>query len=308
MNTVPSTTADPGAENLVLVVDDSAMDRLLAGEIIQKREGWKAAFAANGGEALSMLEKMTPALVLTDLIMPEMDGLELVQEIRQRWPRLPVILMTGHGSEEIAIQALRKGAASYVPKKSLARELAETMDYVLAAARTGRDKSRVLDALTQQELNFVLDNDPALIPPLVSYLENALTDLRLTEPGGLMLLGVALHEALTNAIFHGNLGLSSTLRETDERRYYELARERRTQEPYSHRRIYVQARLTRYEATFEVRDEGEGFDPSSLPDPTDPANLEKVSGRGLLLIRTFMDRVEHNDVGNRITMVKHRSA
>src|SRR5262249_50506564 len=149
---------------------------------------------------------------------------------------------------------------------------------------------------------------PALIPPLVSYLEGALTDLKITEPGGLMLLGVALHEALTNAIFHGNLGLGSELRETDERRYYELPRERRIQEPYRDSRVYVTAPLTRYEATFEVRDEGLGFDPSSLPDPTDPANLEKVSGRGLLLIRTFMDRVEHNDVGNRITMVKHRSS
>jgi CheY-like chemotaxis protein/anti-sigma regulatory factor (Ser/Thr protein kinase) len=284
------------------------MDRLLAGEIIGKLEDWKAAFAANGAEALSYLESSTPDLVLTDLVMPEMDGLELVSAIRERWPRLPVILMTAHGSEEIAIQALRKGAASYVPKNSLARDLAETLEYVLAAARTSRDKSRVLDALTQNELNFVLDNDPALIPPLVNYLEGALIDLKITEPGGLMLLGVALHEALTNAIFHGNLGLGSELRETDERRYYELARERRIQEPYRDRRVYVTARLTRYEATFEVRDEGQGFDPSSLLDPTDPANLEKVSGRGLLLIRTFMDRVEHNDVGNRITMVKHRSS
>ena len=56
-----------------------------------------------------------------------------------------------------------------------------------------------------------------------------------------------------------------------------------------------------------VRDEGLGFDPSLLPDPTDPANLGKVSGRGLLLIQTFMDHVEHNATGNEITMVKRRS-
>ena len=66
------------------------------------------------------------------------------------------------------------------------------------------------------------------------------------------------------------------------------------------------ATLTRDEATFLVRDEGLGFDPSTLPDPTDPANLGKVSGRGLLLIQTFMDHVEHNATGNQITMVKRR--
>ncbi|MGE0608143.1 MAG: ATP-binding protein, partial [Pirellulales bacterium] len=49
-----------------------------------------------------------------------------------------------------------------------------------------------------------------------------------------------------------------------------------------------------------------GFDPSKLPDPTDPANLEKASGRGLLLMRSFMDEVTYNATGNQITLVKRR--
>ena len=71
-------------------------------------------------------------------------------------------------------------------------------------------------------------------------------------------------------------------------------------------RVYVTVRMSRVEAVFMIRDEGPGFDPASLPDPTDPANLERVSGRGLLLIQTFMDKVEHNETGNQITMVKRR--
>ena len=62
------------------------------------------------------------------------------------------------------------------------------------------------------------------------------------------------------------------------------------------------------EATYTVRDEGPGFDPSALPDPNDPQNLEKIGGRGLLLIRTFMDQVQYNDRGNAITMRKLREA
>jgi anti-sigma regulatory factor (Ser/Thr protein kinase) len=68
------------------------------------------------------------------------------------------------------------------------------------------------------------------------------------------------------------------------------------------------SRESRDEALYVVRDEGPGFDPSILPDPTDPANLEKVSGRGLLLIRTFMDEIHHDDHGREITMVKRREA
>ena len=56
------------------------------------------------------------------------------------------------------------------------------------------------------------------------------------------------------------------------------------------------------------RDEGPGFDPATVPDPTDPANLEKASGRGLLLIRAYMDEVIHNRTGNQVTLVKRREA
>ena len=63
--------------------------------------------------------------------------------------------------------------------------------------------------------------------------------------------------------------------------------------------------VTPTDATYVVRDEGQGFDPKFLPDPTDPEHLLKPSGRGLMLIRTFMDKVEFNKSGTEITMVKH---
>ena len=61
-------------------------------------------------------------------------------------------------------------------------------------------------------------------------------------------------------------------------------------------------------ATFVISDEGPGFDAAALRDPTDPENLEKAGGRGLLLINAFMDEVRHNDMGNEITMVKRKGS
>ncbi len=302
--TTPATQVS--ASRTVLVVDDAAMDRLLVSELVQKIGGWSVLTATNGAEALAVLSKQTPDLVLTDLLMPEMDGLELTQAVRTNHPLVPVILMTGHGSEDIAIKALQRGAVSYVPKKSLARDLAETLEQVMSASKVDRDQRRLIGFQTMLESHFVLENDPTLIPPLVGHLEENLSRLSLCEPSGLVLLGVALHEALSNAIFHGNLEVSSTMREQDEGSYYRVADERRRQKPWSDRRVYVTARMSRLEAVFTVRDDGQGFDPSALPDPTDPSNLERVSGRGLLLIQTFMDRVEHNEGGNQITMTKRR--
>ena len=130
--------------------------------------------------------------------------------------------------------------------------------------------------------------------------------MKLFDDTGLMRLGIALSEALANAVNHGNFAVSSDLRETDIAAYYRLLDERRGQSPYRERNVYVSAEVTRSQAVLQVRDEGAGFDPRNLPDPTDPAHLEKTSGRGMLLIRTFMDEVRHNEAGNEITMVKRR--
>lgn len=290
----------------ILVVDDSAVDRRLAGGLLQKHPGWNVTYAGDGAEALASIEKTPPDLVVTDLQMPKMDGLDLVAAIRAKRPHIPVILMTAHGSEKIAIKALQAGAAYYVPKTNLAQDLVEATDNVLSAARHGRHKERLLDCLTHSEFQFRLDNDHALVPSLIGHLEEHTTRLKLCDETGLIRLAVALHEALVNAIDHGNLELSSELRQNDGKAYYALAEERRRTNPFRDRRVQVSARLSRSKAVYTVTDEGPGFDPFALPDPTDPTNLDKVSGRGLLLIRTFMDEVAHNESGNQITMVKRR--
>jgi Histidine kinase-like ATPase domain len=120
-------------------------------------------------------------------------------------------------------------------------------------------------------------------------------------------VAVALTEALVNGIQHGNLELDFRLRQEDEAAYDRIAEFRRRRPPYRDRRLHIRARLTRREAVYRIRDEGPGFDPARLPDPTDPAQLERTTGCGLLLIRAFMDEVAFNGAGNQITLLKRRT-
>jgi CheY-like chemotaxis protein len=287
----------------VLVVDDSPMDRLAAGRFLQKA-GFSVRYAENGNEALKSIADTLPAVVVTDMQMPELDGLELVSAIRARFPTVPVILMTAHGSEELAVKALQRGAASYVPKRVWAQELVPTVNNVLELIQATHREQQVLDWMTRVECRFTLDNDVSFIPPLIGYLEIKLTRLRIVDETALIQVGVALREALVNAMYHGNLEVSSQLRESENGLYEQLIATRRTELPYRVRRVHVTARQTPTEVVYVISDEGPGFDPTVLPDPTDPLRLEMVHGRGLLLIRTFMDEVTHNERGNEITMVK----
>ena len=290
----------------ILIVDDNPVDRRLSGGLVEKNTDCVVRYARNGREALDAIRQEAPSLVLTDMLMPEMDGLELVEAIREDFPLVPVILMTAYGSEDLAIQALQRGAASYVPKKSLAKEIGATIEKVLSASRANFQQQQLLEFMSAQETQFELENNPAIVPALISNLQQTVSRLKLCDETGRIRIGIALEEAITNAINHGNLELDSGLRQDGSEAYQRLGEERRRQSPYKNRRIHIKARVTRTDALFSIRDEGPGFDPSTLPDPTDPENLGRASGRGLLLIRTFMDDVSYNESGNEITLVKLR--
>ena len=288
----------------ILVVDDSPLQRKLAGALIECEEGFEVAYAASGAEALETMAVRLPDLVLADLMMPDLDGLQLMAEIRRLHPQIPVVLMTASGNEQMVVEALRGGAASYIPKVDLRRELVQTLQSVLEVSHESRSRALLMRSMTHSESVFVLGNNPAMIGPLVNYLQQGISAMGLCNEMDNTRIGVALDEALVNAMHHGNLEVDSALRRNDLDGYHRLIAERRRQSPYRDRRIHVSAVLDRDRATFVVRDEGAGFDPDMLPDPTDPANLARPHGRGVLLIRTFMDEVIYNDLGNEVTLIK----
>jgi CheY-like chemotaxis protein/anti-sigma regulatory factor (Ser/Thr protein kinase) len=289
----------------VLVVEDSPTQAQEI-QLLLEDAGLQVDLAADGVQALERIQRAMPDIVATDLEMPKINGLQLVEAIRCKHADLPVILMTAHGSEEIAALALRKGAASYVPKAYLEQDIVSTLERILALTRLDRCHARALECLAETQSQYILNNDSALIPPLIGHLEELLIRLNLCDATERMRVGVALQEALLNAMMHGNLEVSSELRQQDEKTYFAAVEERRHQSPYRTRRVFVAVKATPGKISYVVRDEGPGFDPSILPDPTDPANLEHVGGRGLLLIRTFMSTVYHNERGNEITLIKNR--
>src|ERR1700722_12883412 len=174
----------------LLVVDDSAMDRRVGGGILEKTPDWTILYAINGKQALEEIEKHIPDLVLTDMQMPEMNGLELVTAIKEEYPLIPVVLMTAQGSEEIAVQALRRGAGSYVPKRRLAQELRETVERVLSASDLDRSESRLMHRVHRHETVFVLETDSTLVPSVVNYVQQIMTRMRFCDDTDCLRVGV----------------------------------------------------------------------------------------------------------------------
>ena len=325
----------------LLVVDDRDSDRRKVARLLRELPNLTVEEAADGPAALAALDD-PPDVILTDLEVPGLDALELVTAVCDRCPIVPVVLMTRRSEKEVALKALKAGASSFVLKSELKGMLLITVRQMLEIAGEKRREDRLARCHTRQHRVLDLPSDPDIIAPAVRLARRMLEETAAPPVGPgrarspeddeisftdteRVRVGVALEEAIANAVYHGNLEMDSAMRDEDESRYYALARERSMMKPYRDRRVHVELTVARTgdprkpggdhpdeldadppgpNLRFFVEDEGQGFDPASLPDPTDPENLLKAHGRGLLLVRTFMDQVTHNPRGNAVTMVK----
>lgn len=130
----------------ILVVDDDEISRKILQDTIEQ-EGIEISLAANGLEGLKRLLVEPFDIVLTDLNMPRMDGLTLLREIRKLYPHILVIIITGYGSLNSAIDAIRNGAYDYVQKPFTTEEMRVTCRNAIEKIHILRDKQRLLKEL-----------------------------------------------------------------------------------------------------------------------------------------------------------------
>ncbi|ABS25226.1 sigma-54 dependent transcriptional regulator [Anaeromyxobacter sp. Fw109-5] len=126
----------------VLLVDDEPSVRVALKELVEAR-GWEPLLARSGAEALDLVDRADA--VVTDFSMPEMDGMTLLRAVRERDASLPVILLTAHGSERLAVRAIKAGAYEYVTKPFDVDEMLVALERALEA-RALRQRNRQLTA------------------------------------------------------------------------------------------------------------------------------------------------------------------
>jgi len=146
---------DVHAERIrVLLVDDYALVRAGIRALIEMIEAVDVVGeAGNGAEALRSIERLNPHIVLLDITMPDMNGLEVLQRITSRFAGVRVIILTMHEAREYAVQALHFGAAGFIPKSAAAAELKDAIEMVM------QGKTYVSAQTPQQTAARVVLND-----------------------------------------------------------------------------------------------------------------------------------------------------
>ncbi|HEX6766781.1 MAG TPA: response regulator, partial [Polyangiaceae bacterium] len=120
---------------ILCVDDDPAVGKVLSALLVQA--DFEAVLAASGKVALDLLERRAIDLVVSDLRMPGLGGKELLGTVRERWPDVPVVLLTAHGTVPLAVEAMRAGAADFLLKPFDRDEVLFVLKKALAASRAG---------------------------------------------------------------------------------------------------------------------------------------------------------------------------
>ena len=142
-----------------------------------------------------------------------------------------------------------------------------------------------------------------LIPKLRDRLMRSLAEYHIVQGTKENHFCMALEEALNNAFYHGNLEISSTLKEDGSSRFIELAAEREVLTPWCERSVHVTELVSAFGLWLTIQDAGKGFDVQAMLDRCNDPELMFASGRGLMLMRAFADEMFFNRKGNEVTLV-----
>ncbi|MGQ9631797.1 MAG: response regulator [bacterium] len=264
----------------ILVVDDEKDYQDILQEVLS-REGYRVTTASTGEEALELVYKDGFDIVITDFQMPRTNGVELLKRIKEHDSEIAVILISGYATLEAITEALQNGAHNFIMKPFDMDEILTIVRKVVRSLElTWRNKDILYRLEPRLELTIPSTTESAsgaifIIMKLISSLY--------FPKDTLLSLPLVLEEALLNAVIHGN-----------------------KRDPKKN--VYINCNVTSQNLEIVIRDEGEGFNPKEVADPTKSDNILKGTGRGIFIMRSYMDEVSYNEKGNELRMVKRRGA
>ncbi|TFH40810.1 MAG: response regulator [Chrysiogenales bacterium] len=291
----------------ILIVDDEEVIRYSLQKKLS-RIGYKVISMEKAEDVLYLLKNGEKVdLIITDIKLRKMDGIELLRRIHGLDEPIPVLIITGHGNVEDAIKALRYGASDFIRKPFDINDVASSVRVILNRKHEKKMAERFARYMLYDKGRYRIPVDETIINAISYNLTKDLAPSGLCNHTTAENISLALQEAISNAMYHGCLEVSSSIREElGIKGYNDEIERRKTDEKYRDRCVTITYELNREYVEYLIEDEGPGFDINSLPDPRDPENFFRNSGRGLLIIRIHMDEVDWNRTGSAMRLRKYR--
>jgi len=277
----------PPPHRLLIVDDDPSIHELVQAMLAGTR--WESDTTSSGDEALARLDSNSYDVVLADILMPGMDGLALLGQLRSRHPDLPVVMMTVKNTADHVLGSLRREAAAYVSKPFSRDALLATLQNALSATVSNDDIKILSDK--PNWISLQIRCQLATADRLTQFVRELPSDL---DPEQREQIATAFRELLMNAVEHGG--------HLDPEKTVDLS--------------YIRTART---IVYYIRDPGEGFSMDTLAhaaianSPDEPfrhAELRqkmgiRPGGFGLLMTKSFADELIYSAKGNEVILIKY---
>lgn len=287
----------------VLIVEDDPVSQNYLKDTVET-EGHQAEVAENGEIGLKVFKEHLPDLVISDIQMPVVDGLELLEAIRRQNSSSIIIMATAYGSEEYAMKALRLGANNYMKKPIRHAELLPLLRKYSSVIEARTVEHEIMGSIVEKNFNMKLDNRFELIPQIVDHLIRE-TGHAIPEAKRFG-VRLGLLELLTNAIEHGNLEIGydqkSAALETET--LESLYKKRQSDPALAERRVTVAFKMDGKSCEWLITDEGKGFDWQTVRNSFDESKLLEAHGRGIFITQFYFDELVFNHAGNAVRVTK----
>jgi len=262
----------------VLVVDDDRDVLSTLSEILAELR-LNPVTAGDGVEALEKIRTRKIDLIITDLMMPNLDGFELINRTRQLNTNIPIAVISGHGEVKNVVSALSRGAFNFITKPFTIKEIEQVVKRGLRLREFSLGTHRLLEGI-RNTTEMEVPNYPHLIPSAALYIIRECQWRGIEDESLLSNISICVDELLHNALIHGN--------DLDESK-----------------KIMVRLVFDNERFTMQVEDEGEGFDYHTVLSAFQEDAETLPAKRGLFIVNYLMDGLSFNQKGNQVTMVKH---
>ena len=290
----------------ILIVDDDQAALEFMEDSIEAL-GHSVRVASNGATGLEAFKNFEPHLVISDVRMPEMDGLQMLRNIRIQDPGASVVMTTAYGCEDYAVAALRLGAEEYLTKPIRSADL---FHLIAKHDKRRREDDRDLAAramVSERRLRMEIDNQMGFLSSVASQLVSEADGMFGKRTEASLYLG--LYELLSNAVEHGNLEISfeerkQALRDSSNG-MNDLLGTRLMNSELANRMVTIESVIDRTGCEWTITDEGKGFDWQAYLQAIEGTYPTHSEQRGILLNQMRFDELEYMGVGNAVRVKKY---
>lgn len=286
----------------ILIAEDDFFSRKYLNDMLTL-EQYDCIAAKDGKEALEFYIQHDPDIIISDIQMPNLSGLELLEEVKKKKSDVIVIMTTAYGSEEFAIRALQLGANNYLKKPINEDQLLRLLKKYEQVLSHPKIDIKNIGNIISKKIYIEFLNSKCTINNIV---ERLLSEVEfLFDEAEKINVELGLLEMITNAFEHGNLEITYDEKQDalNNNTFEQLVEERISNEKFLGRKISVDFVYENNYCEWTIRDEGKGFNWKNIPEPLKD-NLLELNGRGIFITRFLFDELEYQGNGNVVRLRK----